>query len=132
MHDPDTLVPVTTAATEFEGGTIVAVLEAEGIAARQVSGVQTLLGLPALGLGDPIKILVRAGDLAKAREALERNREDSVDLDWSGVDVGAPEPFAPARPGPRPSMWRTAIGIILLLVLAVAVSRVVGGLMPAL
>ena len=92
--DPDTLVTLTTARTEFEGATFVAVLRDAGIAAHVFARAANMLQWDA-GYTDPIKVQVRRADLARAAEVLRKNRQDSVDLDWSEVDVGRMEPGAP-------------------------------------
>jgi hypothetical protein len=52
------------------------------------------------GYTDPIKVMVRRADLERAAAALKRTRKESVDIDWSEVDVGVAEgegyPICPA------------------------------------
>ncbi len=85
--DPDILVPLTTARTEFEGSTLRAVLEAEGIDARVFAGSANALGWEG-GYTDPIKVMVRRADAVRAAEAIATNRRTSRMVDWSTVDVG--------------------------------------------
>lgn len=85
--DPDSLVVLTSARTEFEGNTIVAALEAAGIPARLFTGAATVLQFGQHSL-DTIKVMVRAGDRDRAAAALRAIKQDSVDIDWSEVDVG--------------------------------------------
>lgn len=96
--DPDILVTLTTARTEFEGANLVNVLQAAGIPARVFATTANTMQWEA-GYTDPIKVQVRRADLTRAAEAIRRNRQDSVDLDWDEIDVGQFEDIAPeARP----------------------------------
>lgn len=92
--DPDQLVTLTTARTEFEGRTKAAVLEDEGIPAKVFAAAANALQWEG-GYTDPIKIMVRRGDVERANAILSRNRQDSVDIDWAEVEVGSLEPDAP-------------------------------------
>jgi hypothetical protein len=98
-QDPDTLVPLTTARTEFEGSALRTVLEAEGIAASVFATSANALQWEG-GYTDPIKIMVRRGDYLRAAEALALNRRTAQMIDWSQVDVGT---FEDADAGP--SRW---------------------------
>jgi hypothetical protein len=96
--DPDMLVTLTTARTEFEGANFVNVLQAAGIPAKVFAATANTMQWEA-GYTDPIKVQVRRRDLQRAAEELRRNRQDSVDLDWNEIDVGHLEGMAPeARP----------------------------------
>lgn len=96
--DPDMLVTLTTARTEFEGANYVNVLKTAGIPARVFATTANTMQWEA-GYTDPIKVQVRRRDLQRAAEELRRNRQDSVDLDWDEIDVGQFEGIAPeARP----------------------------------
>jgi hypothetical protein len=88
--DPDQLVLFTSARTEFEGRTIAATLEAAQIPAKVFAAGANMLQWEG-GYTDPIKVMVRRADLGRAAAAMKQNRQDSVDLDWSEVDVGQPE-----------------------------------------
>ncbi len=97
-EDPDMLVTLTTARTEFEGANLVNVLQAAGIPARVFAASANTMQWEA-GYTDPIKVQVRRRDMQRAADELRRNRQDSVDLDWDDVDVGQIEGMAPeARP----------------------------------
>lgn len=105
-QDPDALVSLTTAFNYFEAETIAAALRAEDIPVYVESIVGTTLGYAAPALGDAIHVRVRQRDVELARRLLDRNRSDSVDIDWSEVDVGEPEdPLVHARPKLRASKW---------------------------
>lgn len=107
--DPDNLVSLTTALNYFEAETIAAVLRAEGIPVFVEANVGTTLGIAGAAIGDAIHVRVRRRDVERARAALDRNREDSVDLDWSEVDVGEPaDPWAGRLPRLRMSRWGRA------------------------
>lgn len=107
--DPDILVTLTTARTEFEGATFVAVLRDAGIPAHVFAAAANMAQWE-IGYTDPIKIQVRRADAARAAEVLRKNRQDSVDLDWSEVDVGRMEAGAPpVMPGAMGFWERRAV-----------------------
>ncbi len=89
MHDdPDILVVLTTARTEFEAQTLAEALRARGIRAEVFATAASSLQWEA-AFTDPIKVMVRragGGEGEKVRAALKR---DSVDIDWDEVDTGA-------------------------------------------
>lgn len=85
--DPDSLVVLTSARSEFEGNTMVAALEAAGIPAKVFTGTATVLQFGQHSL-DSIKVMVRQSDRDRAATALRAIKQDSVDIDWSEVDVG--------------------------------------------
>jgi len=95
-NDPDMLVDLMAVSSDFEGEVIVQSLEAEGIPAWVFSAVGRTLG-PLVGATMPIRVQVRRCDVELAREALKRDREESVDLDWDQVDLGDPEETAQLR-----------------------------------
>ncbi len=84
----DELVELTTAPTEAQAAIVQAVLRDGGVESwtRKASGFD-YLGLGTLS-GAITTVTVRSTDLERARAALEANRQDSVDIDWSEVDVG--------------------------------------------
>lgn len=96
------LIELTTAPTEAQAGIIQSVLNDAGIESRtqKAPGFDSF-GLGTIGIG-LTTITVRAEDADRAREALDANRQDSVDLDWSEVNVGEPEDEAAARIAARP------------------------------
>jgi hypothetical protein len=107
--DPDQLVLLTTARTEFEGRTMTAALEAQGIVARVFAASANMMQWEG-GYTDPIKVMVRRADLARAAAALKQTKQDSVDLDWSEVDVGQPEPGT-VLPMPGATRLRTGTAL---------------------
>lgn len=93
--DDGRLVDLMTIHNRVEAEIIRGVLAQEGIR----TWAQTAPGPYMEFLGTnaflPTLIRVRPGDEGAAREVLERNRQDSVDIDWSEVDVGEPmDPLA--------------------------------------
>jgi len=102
--DPDQLITLTTARTEFEGSLRRAVLADAGIEARVFASSANALQWEG-GYTDPIKIQVRRADFARAAEVLRKNKQDSVDLDWAEVDVGEMEPGAPPVAFDRAPFW---------------------------
>ena len=102
--DPDQLVTLTSARTEFEGSLMRSVLEDAGIRARVFATSATGLQWEG-GYTDPIKVQVRRADLVKAAAVLKKNKQDSVDLDWADVDVGEMEPGAPPVPFGKTTFW---------------------------
>ncbi|MBK9187601.1 MAG: hypothetical protein IPM33_01470 [Phycisphaerales bacterium] len=98
-EDPNILVELTTARTEFEAATMAESLKAQGIPAEVFAGAANMLQWHVTST-DPIKVMVRRQDVEKARAALRDVRADSVDIDWADVDVGSPEPGS-VLPGPR-------------------------------
>lgn len=86
----DQLVELTTRPNELDAGLVCEVLRSGGVACttRQADGAA--LGIFGASSFNPIAVLVRAGDLPAARRLLENRRSESVDIDWSEVDVGEP------------------------------------------
>jgi hypothetical protein len=109
--DPDILVPLTSARTEFEGQTIAAALEADGIPAKVFATSANMLQWEG-GYTDPIKVMVRRRDLERAAASVKRTRQESVDIDWSEVNVGIGEgdgyPVCPACGADRMGVEATA------------------------
>lgn len=87
--DPDILVYLTSARTEFEGRAMVASLEAEGIPGSVFSAAARMAQWE-IGYTDPIKVMVRRVDHARAVEVLGRARVEARQIDWSQVDVNEP------------------------------------------
>ncbi len=88
--DPDGPVVLGTYANEIKAGLIRAILGEAGIETR-VRTDDAMLGIWGASLGNTKTVMVNPQDLAMAREVLERVREESIDIDWSEVDVGDPE-----------------------------------------
>lgn len=84
-NNPEILVRVST---EAEAAAIVTELAAGGIEASATGGFTA--GFRAEAPGE-VSVVVRQADLAKAKQTLAGLDENQTDIDWSQVDVGAPE-----------------------------------------
>lgn len=87
-EDPDSLVTLLTADSQFAAHTIVAVLEDAGIEAVAFDATAAGLGLGISSGMIGVPVQVRRADLERARIALDQNASDSIDVDWNAVDVG--------------------------------------------
>ena len=89
-NDPDQLVTITTATSEFTAHILISILEDAGVQAFTFGSTGTTLGVAGQSTnprwGAPVQ--VRRADLDTAREILLANRRDSIDIDWNQVDVG--------------------------------------------
>jgi len=135
-NDPDILVPLTSARSEFEAETIAESLRAQGIPA-EVFGTAARTGQWEFGINNDVKIMVRRADVDRAGEVLRAVKADSVDVDWSEVDIGAPPEGTaddhPQKNTPRARDRRHLITAwIILLVLLLLALLVVPRLMPEL
>ncbi|TVQ31361.1 MAG: hypothetical protein EA376_09625 [Phycisphaeraceae bacterium] len=128
---PDDLVPVITVASEFEAGVIVAALREEGVEARQsVTGIQSILGSSAGSLITPVQVLAPRKDVERAKGMLARMREESVDIDWSEVDVGEGESVEEERRSVREMRKIIMILIAAALVIFFLMTMLTGGTIP--
>jgi hypothetical protein len=124
QSDPDDLVTLMTAETQFQAGIIVAVLEEAGVKAFAFGALNALY--PISQRVTPVVVQVRQADLERAREALKQNVADSVDIDWDEVDVGEPEESVadgPRQTGrlpfvPRLGFFAALAAILLMFLLA--------------
>lgn len=120
-RDPNQLVTLTTATSEFGANATVAVLADAGIEAFTFGSTGTALGIMGQtsqpGFGAPVQ--VRRCDYEAARTILMDNRRDSVDIDWDQVELGQREDDLPLHePGRVPlpasmALW-VAIGLVIL------------------
>lgn len=94
MPSPDDPVALTTAPTEWQAEVIAASLRERGVTARVMGGY--LAGLRAEAPAGAT-VMVRAGDLERARALLAEVRSASIDIDWDEVDVGESEESLEAR-----------------------------------
>ncbi len=107
MPQPDDLATVTTCASEFEAHALVAVLRSEGIDAFAFGAASAALPIQSKWLEVPVQ--VRQADLQRARAVLEKNKQDSIDIDWDEVDVGQREDSLPlTRSNRMPAMARAS------------------------
>lgn len=125
-HDPDALVPVAHAASEFEAQTKAAILRDAGIECVVFAGERSWLGGASNQLSsEGVPVLARRREADAARRALTRQIEDSVDLDWETVDVGEPDAATTEAAGAGPLVL---LLIILGVVLAASIILAVLGL----
>jgi hypothetical protein len=78
---------LTSAPSETEASIIIEALESNGIRAESdeyTSGLRA-------GPWNWSTIMVAEEDLARAKEVLERVKEENAHIDWSQIDVGQPE-----------------------------------------
>lgn len=133
--DPDMLVVLTTARTEFEGQTLAEALRARGVPAEVFATAASSLQWEA-GFTDPIKVMVRRADVERASQIRASIKADSVDIDWDEVDTGVAgriederarmaEHEAPRRRSMLAVVWK--IGLVALsLLLALIVLQMAG------
>lgn len=88
--DPDTLVDAASARSEFEASIMVEALKARDIPAFAIANAGMTLQWE-VAATNPFRVSVRRKDLDAAREILASAKADSVDIDWSEVDVGKGE-----------------------------------------
>jgi len=124
-HRDDELVIAAEGATEFEAQTKAVLLKDEGIEAFVFPAERAWTGGLAIGPNvRGVPVWVRKGDLERAASALKQRIADSVDLDWSEVDVGEMESDSADHPsrGTTGVQWLARFGwtvaalIILLLI----------------
>ena len=85
----DELVVAVSAVSEFEANTKAIVLRDAGIDAWVMPGDRGWSGVAGnMMTTKGVPVWVRSHDLDKARQALESQIADSVDIDWEEVDVG--------------------------------------------
>ncbi len=101
-EDPDQLVTITTATSEFTAHILIAILDDAGSNAMSCGSTGTALGVTGqvanARWGVPVQ--VRRGDADAAKSVLLANRRDSIDIDWDMVDVGQPGSSIPTMPHP--------------------------------
>jgi hypothetical protein len=119
--DPDILVGLTTARTDFEAEIMVQALEANGIPAKAFTTAGAMLQWD-VAASQPMRVMVRRRDLERAADILRAVRAESVDIDWSEAEVGVQEPGEPAPapetgPGWIPTVRRLGM-VLVILVLA--------------
>jgi hypothetical protein len=108
--DPEGLVVLTEAKTGFEAETIAHSLEAQGVRATVADAMTTELFSGAIGSA---KVMVRRADLETARNALRAIKAESVDIDWSELDVGESDEHSVER------KWSTRRRLVILAIFGV-------------
>lgn len=127
----DELVELMTCEGEMQAALVQAVLEGEGVESWRVPSAVRPDGL-FVGSGiNPTTVRVRRSSVEAARAALERRREESVDLDWDSVDVGEPADrlaariaergHAPRRASMSSRAWAPLVWIVVTLFVIAAV-----------
>lgn len=114
MTDPDEPVVLTQTQTGFEAETIVKALEAHGVIATSADVATNVTWGGMAGSFALAKVMVRRDDLERARNALRAIKADSIDIDWSEVDVGDEEPAGSGRLG-RDRWFYLAVGLLIVL-----------------
>jgi hypothetical protein len=87
-QDADTPVELFATPSEFEASTIAAALRDQGIRATVFGG--NLAGMRAKTVA-MAQVMVRRGDLERAREVLRAVKAESVDIDWDAEFEHEPE-----------------------------------------
>jgi hypothetical protein len=130
--DPDRLVTVHEATSEFEGRSIVALLEDAGIAAFVFPLADLPLADALRGRRRVVRVQAAARDAERARSIVAERTRDAESIDWDEVDVGeateeveelaaAPLEATAARGLARLGRW-AAWGIVLLILATGAVA----------
>ena len=90
MASPQNLVPVTDAASPAEAHIIASMLRESVVEAFVFDTASQALPWEGVQSIHPFSVHVQQADLELAQQLIQTNREESVDLDWSEVDVGEP------------------------------------------
>lgn len=106
---PETPVDLKTLPNEMEAGLIQSILDDAGIESWAVDASDWMLGTFGATSFKPTTVQVRAADLERARTLLDRNREDSVDIDWSKVELGDAEGQAGLEEQTHPRLPRARV-----------------------
>jgi hypothetical protein len=118
-HDPDELATLLKAHTPFEAHTLAAVLAEAGIEAFVFDSAYAGFGISLVPGRGGVPIQVRRGELEQARRIIRENASDSIDIDWTDVDVGERADRLPLRrPDRMPVLARLAFLVTLLVLLA--------------
>jgi hypothetical protein len=130
-RDPDILVDLTTASSEFEAGVIVEALKGQGIAAQAFTTAGAVLQWE-VAVSQPFRVAVRRGDLERAKAALRAIKADSVDLDWDEVNTGerVPEDESGAAGWGRTVRWVVGVVVIATVALVVGYLIQIGAIDP--
>lgn len=91
MKTPDTLIPVADAPGPAAAHAMASALREAGIEAFVFDTAKATLQWEAPAVINPWQVHVRRADAGRAAAVLADNREASVDIDWTEIDVGQPE-----------------------------------------
>ncbi|MBS0188860.1 MAG: hypothetical protein JSS51_12395 [Planctomycetes bacterium] len=108
--DPDTLVDVAAAGSEFEASVMVEALKARDIPAFSISNAGMTLQWE-VAASQPFRVSVRQRDVALAKDVLKSLKADSVDIDWNEVDVGKLQDAEASPSGPPVKLLQILRGI---------------------
>lgn len=108
-QDPGDIVVLKSTPTAFEADTITMTLRNAGIDARTVN-TATAMTLVGTGIGDA-RVMVRRGDLQRARQVLSEVEHESSSIDWDDQDVGVAQETPPA-PLSRRAAWTIVILVL--------------------
>jgi hypothetical protein len=99
--------------------TVAAVLADAGIEAFVFDSAYAGFGISLVPGKGGVPLQVRRAELERARCAIRENASDSIDIDWTEVDVGDRADALPLhRPNRMPSLARVAFVIAVLVLLA--------------
>ena len=123
---PDEPAVLITARSSIEAHSIVALLAEAGVEASALDAAHLAAGTPLAEGAHRVPVHVRADELERAREILETNLADSVNIDWETLDVGERGDTLPLRtPGRMPLPARIAFVITVLVALTGLVAGVI-------
>jgi hypothetical protein len=123
-HDPDALVTVRLARSEFEAGVLAATLREHGIEAFTFGRAHGAIPLGTRLLSVPVQ--VRAKDRERAEQALAERAVDAAEVDWDEVDVGEREDRLPLHtPGRMPLVVKVGYIAAIVIVLIAIVGAIV-------
>ncbi|MEO1716508.1 MAG: hypothetical protein AAFR76_05295 [Planctomycetota bacterium] len=94
---PDTLIPVADAPGHAAAHAMASALRDAGLQAFVFDTARTTLQWESPAVINPWQVHVRRADAERAAEILRNNRDESIDIDWEEVDVGAPEDATAAK-----------------------------------
>ena len=119
-RDPDAPVILKTANTDAEAGVIASTLREHGIDARVIDAAGSMLSIFGPALNQPIQVVVRRADAERAASILRTTREESVDLDWSEVDVGS-SPADEDEVAGVTGGHKRALGVVILILVVIVI-----------
>lgn len=99
MENTGDLIELTVRPNEMQAGLVRAALESAGIESYTAVAGGVMSNAEFGNVFVPTAVLVSPVDAARAREALDRTREDSVDIDWSEVNTGDDSPLTDRERG---------------------------------
>src|SRR5215472_5336481 len=89
--DPQDPVVLAVVPSEIESALIAEALHEANIEAEVTDTASSLFRVAS---PEGVQILVKQGDLERAKRELERIRDEASHIDWSKVSIGEPDPNA--------------------------------------